>query len=162
MPIRVFAIDPGFTIGYALMESPCRLVLSGQTHNPEDVKELLLEHRPDEVVIERFRPYPGMARWLGFRAVRPVEIIQDIRQFCEDQGFVLLEQSSAQISPEGTFSDLILRQLKVYQRGKPHANDAIRHALYRLWVGHGFSRDADVADRLRAILAEVVPTDAED
>lgn len=159
---RVLAVDPGHTIGYAVMDPPARLVVAGQTHDEAEVFALLETHHPDEVVVERFRPYPEMMWALGFQAVAPAEMVERIKRVCAERGVPVIEQSSSQISEKGPFTDFLLRQLKLYQRGKVHANDAIRHALYRLWFAHGFRRDEDVADRLRGVLAEVIPTDAED
>jgi len=160
MSIRIFSVDPGHTIGYAVLESPTNLLLADQTHDEAVVFDAIREYQPSEVVIERYRPYPGMVRMLGFRAVAPAELVERIKRFCDEEGVPVVEQSSAQISDRGLFSGMLLRQLGLWQRGKPHANDAIRHALYRLWFGHGYSRDGDVADWLREMLQEAVSPDA--
>jgi len=154
--VRIFSVDPGRTIGFALMEPPLRLLESGQTTNEAEVHERILQSHPTEVVLEKYRPYPGMGRAYGFGTMEAVEVAERIKMLCYREGIPVVEQASAQIGERGLFTPMLLRQLGLWQPGKPHANDAIRHALYRLWFGYGYSQHKDVADRMREMLEEVV------
>lgn len=154
--VKIFGVDPGRTIGFALMEPPFRLLEAGQTTNEGEVHERILQTHPTEVVLEKYRPYPGMCRAYGFGTMEAIEVAERIKMLCHSEGIPVIEQASAQIGERGLFAPMLLRQLGLWQKGQPHANDAIRHCLYRLWFAHGYSRDKDVADRMRTLLEEVV------
>jgi hypothetical protein len=137
--INVLAVDPGTTTGWALMRdvdpatSPhteCDInMISQQLGGDEyqishDIYRIIKHVWPVAVVIEDFIPKQlNKQRWF----LSPVRIANQLTMLMwEDNRTWLLQMPSLAMS---TIPDEYLKSIDMYQPGKPHANDAVRHCL---------------------------------
>lgn len=135
---NVFAIDPGTTTGWTYVEADGLIVphgecdlefIAGQMGGDEnqqafDLYKLISHCWPCAVVIEDFVPRQlNQQRWFlsPVRVTARVEVLlwRDKRRW--------LAQSPAMAKT--TITDDYLKAIDQWRAGKPHANDAIRHAL---------------------------------
>ena len=135
--MRVLAFDPGGTTGVALYTE--NQLQAWQVTELYEVYDILREWRPDEVVFERF-----VYQRRDKVDLTPVEVIGVIKLFC-DQGHRShdmdwhIEDPHAQTPSQAKnlWTDSKLKKLGLWQPGKPHAMDAVRHMMYFLVVTKG-------------------------
>lgn len=134
--MRVMALDPGVTTGYAEghIEDGLMTVVSGQSKASHlELFGSIGMMKPDIIVCESFE---------FRRAVRDnvvlfsVELIGVIRLYAATANCELQFQTAAQ--GKGYFSDNKLKAARLYRVAKPHANDAIRHLLHWYQFGAGY------------------------
>jgi hypothetical protein len=141
--IRVLALDPGITTGYAtgIINNGFMTVMSDQ----EAWKHLGLHiflngFQPDYVVCERFDFRQKVDKLELFSR----ELIGIVQLYVQMQGIEhkLYMQPAGEVL-RGYFSNARLNADKVYNRGKPHANDAMRHLLhwYQFKAGYQFNQE---------------------
>lgn len=126
--MRLLSLDPGGTTGYAVMEytsEDVRLVESGQISDGLEgfISEWREGQRYDAIVCEDFILRPSVK----FPDLSPVYIIGALEVLARAYQITYQPPSSKPMC-----TDTVLKRLKMYQVGKPHANDAIRHAIIYL------------------------------
>ena len=136
--MRVAAIDPGGFTGYCIIDAPVTLIESGQGSERAKILALCLSYEPDVVVVEDFKPQAGLPEWSPLPAPK---VIGALEELCEREGVKLVTQVPAMKS---RIDNTILQIANLWQRGRPHANDAIRHALYYLWFKQGYEHAEEV------------------
>lgn len=147
----IAAFDPGETTGLAIVEGPCTGVVLAQDSDIDTLWFLLtettrkLENPLDlrEIVIEDFRLYPGAIRNQGFSRPASPEMIGRLAEKIKEIDASIVFQAP---SMRMRITDQVLKASGLYTKGIPHANDALRHALYRLWFGHGYQYAPKVQD----------------
>lgn len=138
MKINVFAIDPGVTTGWCFAKSadlrsanPAQEwdIASGQMNGDEyqqsyDLWRLIKHVGECAVIIEDFVPQElNKARHF----LSPVRITNQLTMLLwVDKRKWLLQMPSL---AKGTISDEYMRSINLWDKGQPHANDAMRHAL---------------------------------
>ena len=135
---RVLGLDPGETTG-ACFFAGSKLVDSTQlpTKTPSFggvvVRNYIQTWGPDVVVMEMYRIYSWKADDHSWQSLHTPRLIGAIEFICESalkEPVGLVQQTAQQA--KGFCTDEKLKAWGVYQEGKPHARDAIRHACYYL------------------------------
>lgn len=117
--MSIIALDPGKTVGWAGIANH---IYSGQ-HSVDELWDFLEYQQPIEsLVVERFH-----VRHMGV-ALDPVECIGVIKEWARQNKVIIHWQMPHQA--KHFFTDARLREKGLYKKGKPHANDAVRHLLY--------------------------------
>jgi hypothetical protein len=129
--VRFLSLDPGGTTGIAIIEAgpttPPTIELAEQA--PGGLEGFIDWHRSnhslgwDFVVCESFTLRPGVK----FPDLSPVYIIGALEALSPEAPIFYQPPTSKPLC-----NDDILRGLRFYQVGKPHANDAIRHGIIYL------------------------------
>lgn len=142
-PPEVLALDPGETTGWALFEYGL-LVDAGQTNKHKEVVTAVTELQmlfrmtnPSFVVIEDYRVYAHKAKSHSWEALHTPKLIGAIQALCAVRGTADILQMAS--SKQFVTNDK-LRMWKMYYKGKPHANDAIRHGCYYLLFNKGIGK----------------------
>lgn len=104
-----------------------KLVECGQFPFADKVDNILMLYRPAMVVIEEFR-LRLVAATVG-STVPTIEVIGVMKYLCGVRGLPFCFQQPSQ---KICFSDNRIKSLGLYQKGKPHATDAVRHSTYFL------------------------------
>lgn len=139
--LLLFSLDPGETVGYSVFKGPDLLVADQKRlSKPSQIDEILtslssLFGVPDVLVVEAYRIYPNKAKQHVGDALFTPRVIGAIELWAalqRPQVRVVFQMAS---QAKGFATDRRLRQLKLYQKGVRHANDAIRHAVYFLLFG---------------------------
>jgi hypothetical protein len=134
--VRVIAIDPGITSGYAQgrIEDGLMLVSSGQLeYSPYQLYLALKLADPTHVVCESFEFRRHARDNLNLFSC---ELIGVVKMFVEEWTIPFKPQTASQA--KGHFNDDHLKKAHLYKPAKPHANDAVRHLLYWFQFGPGF------------------------
>jgi len=150
--MKVIALDPGRTTGYAvglIQPHEPMGVISGQAEWDErQIYEQLSMGKPDIVVYEKFES----GRQNAYRAIKhknydvdlfPRNLIGVINLYCSQNNIKAYEQSPAKGLGGHFRLDSVLQQAGVYKIANPHANDAMRHLLQWYTFGSGFQYDTD-------------------
>jgi hypothetical protein len=132
-PLRILAIDPGGTTGWALADSVEHVhgdsIRSTGQCDSELVWQLLSQIKPKLIVYERFDYRPMKIKV----DLTPVEVIGVIKEYARQQEIPTIPQGQAE--PKFSFDNKELRELGAYQTALPHANDAIRQLFYYMEFG---------------------------
>jgi hypothetical protein len=136
--MKILAFDPGITTGYAvgyLDVKACLMTVSADQNkfSHEELHNTLIATNPDIIICETFE-YRNRSR--AGLVLYSVEMIGIIKLHCEWADIDLIEQTPAQAM--GYFTDKKLKEFEVYQPGKPHAMDALRHLLQWYQFGAGY------------------------
>lgn len=135
--MRILAVDPGLTTGWAFWDSAERSPSPGETEGPMEFLDLAhrwverisqLKMRDALVIAERFIITPETAK--KTQAPWSLEISGGLRFLCHRYGVEYVQQTPAEA--KRLIHDDRLRALGWYQPGKGHANDALRHLAYGL------------------------------
>lgn len=131
--MKIAGIDPGRKkTGMALLEIRDADVMclgAAEARTLEEVLEYLDSWRPDVIVIEAFRLYPWKSQALIWDSMLPSQIIGAIKAWvAKKEGVLVLEQpaSMRKIAQRHTRE---IEKAPMF-RGKPHAKDALRHAMW--------------------------------
>jgi hypothetical protein len=138
--MKILAFDPGITTGYAVgyldVEKGLLTIGASQEKFSHDVLlQYLIDTKPNLIIYEKFeyrnRARPGLELFSR-------ELIGIIKLYYAYNSFstTLVEQTPAQAM--GYFTDKKLKELEIYQPGKPHAMDALRHLLQWYQFGAGY------------------------
>lgn len=92
---------------------------------PEHVWRTLDNMKADAIVMERFIAYPRPKMDLT-----PVEVIGVIKEWCRQRDASLIQQTASQV--KAFYTDDRLKNEGRFEKGMPHANDAMRHLMYYL------------------------------
>lgn len=142
----MLAVDPGdehvgWALGVRIMGQQWG-VLAGEWDRAStvgNVREWLWsedkELRVDELVIEKFQLYPGMAAKLAYSPMATAELIGKLMLIADLQNGVEVVMQSAMIK-KPTAAQLAARKIKRVGKGS-HARDAELHLYYRILRTHG-------------------------
>jgi hypothetical protein len=138
--VRVLALDPGETTGACVFVGPnltdARQLQTGLMPIAAiTIREYIEYYHRNAgplaaVVVEDYRVYSWKTKdhaWAGLHTPR---LIGALELICYDFGLQLVKQTAQQ--GKGFCTDDKLKSWGVYQEGKQHARDAIRHACYYL------------------------------
>lgn len=123
--MKLLAFDPGQTTGWARFEDTI-LTGAGTLSGLGAVWGLLTDFKPDKIVMEGFRLYPGRAAAKIYSSFPEIEVIGVIRLFAELHGIVLIEELASEAKQR--YPDDRLKSMDLYIPNK-HARDAVRHGL---------------------------------
>lgn len=131
---RLLALDPGETTGWAVFED-CQLARCGQwpVRALEDFDAFVTDKRPDAMVIENYRVYASRAAQHVGSEVNTAQYVGILKFLGQMYQVPYTLQMAHQA--KGWVSDTRLNTLGLFQTGKRHANDAIRHGVYWLLFG---------------------------
>lgn len=127
-PMRIASIDPGVTTGLCFyapeFETLGRRQLGPDDHYSE-LWQILWEFDPDVVICESFQ---NMSDLRQSDTTKPLEYIGIVKFFQERHG----SQLGFQVAAQGKefWDDDKLKAVALYEKGRPHSNDATRHFLY--------------------------------
>lgn len=142
----ILTLDPGETTGWSVW-THCQLVDCGQEFTDGDpsltaefVRDMDERYGPIELIVfEEYRIRGNRARQHIGSEVVTIQHIGAIKVVAHDLDIRLWQQSAA--TAKGFSTDEKLKQWGLWQAGKRHANDAIRHgAYYHLFVAGRGSR----------------------
>ena len=163
--IKGIALDPGVTTGVCVFSTVSRRNTSltrrsSETGDPLWVRsqidqdphhqflwEFLSRENPDFVVVEKFFYQQRINVNLT-----PCEYIGVVRLYCQLTKKLLVLQSPAQAKTLVT--DQKLKRLDLYDKAKPHSNDATRHMLYYLITQRDCLHD-DVQALVNGLLSQL-------
>ena len=134
--IRVLALDPGKTTGFAQgrIDDGLMIVSSGQLeYSPFQLYLAMKLAEPTHLVYESFE-FRRHAR--DKLELYSCELIGIIKMFAEETECDIKPQTAAQ--GKAHFTDAKLKSALIYKPNKPHANDAVRHLLQWFQFGQGF------------------------
>jgi hypothetical protein len=137
--MHVIAIDPGRESGYCYADIADKVISYHPFQAMDDVDELwrrLADFDPRFIVMEDFEFRRGRYSGSGGGGLDlfPVQLIGVTRLYeCRGTSRLFLQKAS---TGKSYYSDPVLRQANLYERGKPHAMDASRHLLQ--WATFGF------------------------
>lgn len=148
--MKVIALDPGITTGYAtgIIEPGEPMgVLSGQAKWVEsDLYTNLVSGKPDIIIYEEFdhRPQRFYGKGDYYKVeLFPRNLIGVINLYVQQSGCRVVTQKPAKALGGFYKSDKVLKDHGVYKVANPHANDAMRHLLTWYTFGSGFQYDPD-------------------
>lgn len=136
-PKRLLALDPGEALGWALFVDGT-LAACGQVSTrraPAKALAELFATQPTEVVCEDYRVYNHRLREHSWSKLFTAKLVGGIQLKCAELDVPLTMQMAS--TAKGFCSDDKLKKWGLYQVGKRHANDAIRHAVYYLLFHKG-------------------------
>lgn len=125
-PEKLFAIDPGETCGYAVF-------WYGDLHRAEqdkDITKYIFGYKPYILVYEDYKIYPGKLKSHSFSDIPTLKVIGAIEYICHKEGIKVIKQLAS--TAKGFCTNEKLKEWGFYEKGKPHANDAIRHGCHCL------------------------------
>lgn len=128
----MLCLDPGGTIGYAIFRHG-ELERAGQWPVAviRDIEKLIDAVGPvDHIIMESYRIYPWMLERHSFSDVPTLRYIGALQMLASQRRIPVTLQAAAVAKEFAT--DGKLRAWGLYQRGKKHANDAIRHGVHFL------------------------------
>lgn len=137
---KVIALDPGGTTGWAkgLIYEGRMGVISGQdTFNHIELYDFVENMRPDIIVCERFDFRKGGRTRAGVELISK-EYIGVVHLYSQVMNIELHMQMPAEGVGGYWKDDHRLKEDKVFTRGKPHANDAMRHLLQWFTFKEGY------------------------
>lgn len=134
-------IDPGGTTGIAVVEvstnhdgSVFTCIAALEAKGIPEVLDALNGYRPQHIVLELFTLYPWLAQSMSWNQMHPSQVIGAVKGWCYNQkeAPVLVEQPA---SVRKGIKAPMLKALGCGRivRGKDHAKDALRHALWYCW-----------------------------
>jgi len=134
--LRALALDPGGTSGYAICDIDSRAKISigwEQAKLSEiELTELLDIVHADRIICEDFE-YRNKAR--AGLDLTPPRLIGVVKLFAQTTATPLVLQKA--VVGKGHYSDLRLKSFGLYERGRPHGRDALRHLMHWLTFKEG-------------------------
>lgn len=145
VPGWVLSLDPGETTGWALFHQG-QLYDSGQISTVKqkhcywpELIDLLRNHvnrgqrgESIHVVYEDYRVYNHKLERHSYSTVPTLRIIGGIEMYCYMNGMAYSSNMAVTVKPFVT--DDKLKVWNMYQKGKKHARDAIRHGVYYILI----------------------------
>lgn len=135
MPEVLLCLDPGHTTGYCVFRRGL-LTISGQikTVNQDDsinwneVRQLVENIKPTQVVMEDYRVYSHKLERHSFSRVPTLRLIGAIDYVCWERSIPVFYQMATQA--KGFVTDDKLKRWGLYEQGQRHSRDSMRHGLY--------------------------------
>lgn len=145
--LTVVSLDPGRTTGHAVgrIEKGKMYVRFGQTQFDHIMLyDQLCLLKPDYIIIEEFE-FRKRAR-LGLD-LYPRELLGITELYCQQRKIGIFRQKA--MMGKSYYSDVKLKEDGLYDRGKPHGHDAVRHLLhwFTFEFGFQFNKNGYVRDR---------------
>ncbi len=138
--MRVIALDPGVTTGYAvglISDEGKMVVVTGQekwTHL--ELWGFFEDNLPDILITERFEFRNKARSGLELFSRELIGVTHLYHQMYMNLEIPLVTQMPSVIG--GFFSDKQLKKDLIYKEGRPHSNDAARHLLHWFQFGSGY------------------------
>lgn len=138
--MRVIALDPGVTTGYAvgvITEQGKMYVVTGQekwTHL--ELWGFFEDNLPDVLITERFEFRNKARTGLELYSRELIGVTHLYHQMYMNLEIPLVEQMPSVIG--GFFTDDQLKKDLIYKEGRPHSNDAARHLLHWFQFASGY------------------------
>ena len=142
--MKVVAIDPGETTGYAVVEwdtSSAKIPLkapknsfkvsTGELEGYSNIKALISKENPDKVIYEGFKLYPWKAKnkiWSNFPTVEVIGVIK----YLMETYFPDIELVEQLPKDKKFYDNPKLKKLGIYDDRSAHERDGLRHAFYYL------------------------------
>ena len=141
--MKVIALDPGKTTGYAvgLITSEGKmLVVTGQERwSHLELWGFFEDNLPDVLITERFEFRNKARTGLELYSRELIGVTHLYHQMYMNLEVPLVEQMPSVIG--GFFTDKQLKKDLIYKEGRPHANDAARHLLQWFMFGPGYEHN---------------------
>jgi hypothetical protein len=127
--MKIIAIDPGKTSGYAFSDTENGKCAVGQSASIAELYVVLDEYVPDIVIVEAYKIYPNRAMQQAFSTVPSAEVIGAVRGWCYQHkcDIVLQDAAVRKVVPNEFFETTKFNGLL---KGLPHARDAALHLTY--------------------------------
>lgn len=132
----ILALDPGNHTGWCYRQPDGKLQGGTLPECHEDVFDLIIMLRPDVVIYESFKLYPGKAQSLAWNSFYPCEVIGVIKLACaSDITITLIEQAPSVKKYAGPFQE-DFQELADRSKKKDkhwlteHVKDAYQHLRY--------------------------------
>ena len=137
--MRVIALDPGVTTGYAIGEIVAgqMLVVTGQekwVHS--ELYGFLEDNTPDTLISERFEFRNRARSGLELFSRELIGVVHLYAQLVMAPPHEPVMQMPSVIG--GFFTDKQLKKDGLFTEARPHSNDACRHLLHWFMFGSGF------------------------
>jgi hypothetical protein len=138
----IIGVDPGHTTGIAVVEATFDTIRQHQSfqvttwpleQGVTEFTRLLDTYKPRLVVFERYAVYEWKAEEHSWSEIPTVQVIGCLKTLCIQKGIPTYQQTAQQAKQFVT--DDKLEAWGFYERGKKHARDAMRHAIYYLLFG---------------------------
>ena len=150
----ILAIDPGVMSGYCygrILEDKTVEIMPFQSMDEvDDLYRRLAAYNPRHIIMEDFE-YRGGRNQTGINLF-PVQLIGVARLYemnAPDGKCALRLQKAAQ--GKSYYSDVTLKNMKLYKRGIPHGIDAMRHLLQWLTFGSGYQYITDAQNPYKLV-----------
>lgn len=138
----LMAIDPGETTGIRVFNGIRPIAwyqvicidTASVSSALEQIEGLLIEHKPEIVVMEEYRVYAHRTRQHAGSDLFTARLIGALEAMLAKHHVNWVKQTATQAKK--FFTDVKLRAWGYYIPGKKHANDATRHGCYYLLFGH--------------------------
>lgn len=138
--IKILCLDPGESTGWVLGTEEKAIRGGTCKRNHLEVAQLLIDEKPDVIVLERFNLYPGMAKSLAWNSFYPCEVIGVIKYIAMSTDVPIVEQAPSVKKYAGEIvgrSDW--ERIKSGCSGvTEHTKDAYQH--YRYFQLHGLKK----------------------
>jgi len=123
--MRILAIDPGETNGWAVLDNTEGTVVTNELSGWKDLEMLLDQVKPTHIVAEAFRLYPGKAAVMGGSNLQTVRTLGVLQFLAWRREIPYKEQSAA----DAKFIRLSESARLETCKGSLHKADALRHAF---------------------------------
>lgn len=135
--MRIMTFDPGESTGWCVYDTHSKFIDGGTLIKQHTVvAEAIARYKPDVVVYESFKLYPGKAKSLSWNSFYPCEVIGVIKYICMENAIPMEEQAPSVKKYAGGFRE---RWVELQQRLKDdgwpvteHVKDAYLHLEYYL------------------------------
>lgn len=133
-PKRLLCLDPGHTTGWAVFEDG-KLTACGQALTEKEgwgcISQLFRDIQPTMVIYENYRVYAHKLERHSNSEVYTLRLVGVI-EFLADDVYKIPYYNQMAHQAKGFMTDEKLKIWNLYQIGKKHARDAIRHGAYFL------------------------------
>lgn len=126
----LLGLDPGESTGFAVVDTEQEstfvdglgaILEFGVMDGWREVERLIVAHKPNTIVIEKFVLYPNRAAAQSYSPMIPSQVIGVIKYLAEQHGIPCIEQTASS-GKSFMLSDELYTHLY-----SPHARDAARH-----------------------------------
>lgn len=140
MSQKILCLDPGESTGWVLGTEDCAIRGGTCKRNHLEVAQLLIDEKPDVIVLERFNLYPGMAKSLAWNSFYPCEVIGVIKYIAMSADVPIIEQAPSVKKYAGDIKGRVdWEMIKDRCSGvTEHTKDAYQH--YRYFQIHGLHK----------------------
>jgi len=137
-PSSLLCFDPGNTTGYAYFQGT-ELVEADQVitddipTGTDRYKDLLTYYKPEVVVAEDYRIYSWRDKQHAWSELHTPKLVGILESQCYTDFIPLVKQTAH--AAKSFCTDKRLQEWGMWEKGKKHARDAIRHGCYYILFG---------------------------